>query len=342
MMFPIAKSLSIRNGRNYLLYILCIIAGTAMATSLVPPNPGPVFRAGALQIPLGTMILAGGIVGLCTWVPGYFWAKWANNRWHIPLRDSLDARLEDIKNATEKDEKSLPSLFVALLPIMTPIVLIIIGTFLGNFFHLDNVSSHKGFTSILVTILLFLGDKNMALTLGGIFAILVLYKQLSKSNKGELGRAVSGAFQSGGNIVMIICAGGAFGGVLQQTGISAVIADMTHGFQMMLIPMAFFVTFAIRTAQGSATVALITSSGILAGLVTSGLPLDYNPVYLGLAIGCGSKLIAWMNDSGFWVVTKMSNLSTPEALKSYSPMLAIMGFTGLIVIMVGAKFIPLI
>jgi len=117
---------------------------------------------------------------------------------------------------------------------------------------------------------------------------------------------------------------------------------MTQGFQMALIPMAFLVTVAIRTAQGSATVALITSAGILSGLVTSGIPLEYNPVYLALAIGCGSKLIAWMNDSGFWVVTKMSNLTEREALKSYSPMLAIMGFTGLVVIMIGAKFFPFI
>ena len=130
--------------------------------------------------------------------------------------------------------------------------------------------------------------------------------------------------------------------MLQQTGISTVIASMTQGFQMALIPMAFFITVLIRTAQGSATVALITSSGVLAGLVTSWIPLEYNPVYLALAIGCGSKLIAWMNDSGFWVVTKMSNFTTEEALKSYSPMLAIMGFTGLIVIMIGAKFLPLV
>jgi gluconate:H+ symporter, GntP family len=342
MMFPLAKSLTIRTGKNYLLFILCIIAGTAMATSLVPPNPGPVFLAGALKIPIGEMILGGTIIGLCTLVTGFFWANWANKKWQVPLRDSLDARLEDIKTASEKDEKLLPSLFFSLLPVLIPIVFIVAATFLQNFSHIDNDPTHNGFINRLVHIILFFGDKNVALIGGGIASILVLTRQLTINKGGGLGKSVSSALTSGGNIILIICAGGTFGAMLQQTGVSTVIADLTKDFQMALIPMAFLITAAIRTAQGSATVALITSSGILAGLVSSGVPLEYNPMYLALAIGCGSKLIAWMNDSGFWVVTKMSNLTENEALKSYSPMLLIMGFTGLFVIMLGAKFLPLV
>lgn len=341
MMFPIAKSLTIRTGKNYLIYILCIIAGTAMATSLVPPNPGPVFLAGTLQIPIGVMMLAGTVVGLCTLAPGYAWAKWANKKWQVPLRDSLDARLEDIKNASQKDEKLLPSLFISLLPIMIPIIFIIAATFLQNFSDI-NSDSLSGLINGLVSLVLFFGDKNVALISGGVISIFVLAKQLIGNKNGSLGKSVKAALTSGGNIILIICAGGAFGGMLQQTGISTVIAEKTQGFQMALIPMAFLITAAIRTAQGSATVALITSSGILAGLVTSGIQLEYNPFYLALAIGCGSKMIAWMNDSGFWVVTGMSNLTEKEALKSYSPMLVIMGFTGLIVTILGAKYFPLI
>ena len=339
MMFPLAKSLTIRTNKSYLLYILCIIAGTAMATSLVPPNPGPIFLAGALQIDIGVMMLGGIVVGLCTLVTGYSWAKWANKKWEVPLRDSLDARLEDIKNASEKDENLLPSLSISLLPVIIPIFFIIAATFIQNFLEI-NSNTRPGLHSLL-KIVLFFGDKNVALISGGITAILILVKQIGLKG-GSVGKSVSAALTSGGNIILIICAGGAFGGMLQQTGISNVIGNMTQGFQMALIPLAFFITAAIRTAQGSATVALITAAGVLAGLVNSGIPLEYNPVYLALAIGCGSKLIAWMNDSGFWVITKMSNFTEKEALKSYSPMLAIMGFTGLIVIMAGAKFFPLI
>src|SRR5690606_23436698 len=145
---------------------------------------------------------------------------------------------------------------------------------------------------------------------------------------------------SGGIIILITAAGGAFGGMLQQTGISARIVEMTQGFQMALIPLAFLITAVVRTAQGSATVAMITASGILSGMASPSV-LDFYPLYLGLSIACGSKLIPWMNDSGFWIVCKMSGLTEKLALKTFSPMLTIIGIVGLGVIMVAAKIIPL-
>jgi GntP family gluconate:H+ symporter len=130
-----------------------------MATSLVPPNPGPVFLAGALQIPLGIMIIGGIIVGLCTLVPGYFWAKWANGKWQVPLRDSLDARLDDIKKASEKDERMLPSLFISLLPVVIPILFIVTSTFLQNFSHPGSGVSKSGLLDVLGGFILFLAKR---------------------------------------------------------------------------------------------------------------------------------------------------------------------------------------
>jgi GntP family gluconate:H+ symporter len=116
---------------------------------------------------------------------------------------------------------------------------------------------------------------------------------------------------------------------------------MTKDYQIALIPLAFFIAAIVRTAQGSATVALITASGILSGMANNA-SLEFHPVYLGLAIGCGSKLVPWMNDAGFWIICKLSNLTEKEALKTITPMLAVMGFTGLIIIIIGAKLFPLI
>jgi GntP family gluconate:H+ symporter len=146
---------------------------------------------------------------------------------------------------------------------------------------------------------------------------------------------------SGGGIILITAAGGAFGGMIQQTGISAEIGLLTANYQMALIPMAFFIAALIRTAQGSATVALITTSGVLAGMATN-THLSFNPVYIGLAIGCGSKIFMWMNDPGFWILSKLSNLTEKEVLKTISPLLVVMGFTGLVVILIAAKLFPLI
>jgi GntP family gluconate:H+ symporter len=101
------------------------------------------------------------------------------------------------------------------------------------------------------------------------------------------------------------------------------------------------VTALVRTAQGSATVAMITAVGILANLADAA-QLGFHPLYVALAIGCGSKPIAWMNDSGFWVICKMSGMTESETLRTLTPMTSLMGIAGLLVTMVGAWLFPLV
>jgi len=176
--------------------------------------------------------------------------------------------------------------------------------------------------------------------MGGIFALIVLAKQ-KKTTREKLTAFVQTALMTGGGIILITAAGGAFGGMLQQSGISQSIANATKDYQMALIPLAFLITAIVRTAQGSATVALITASGILAGMAQNG-NLGFHPVYLCLAIGSGAKLIPWMNDAGFWIMCKTSNLTEREALKTIAPMQTLMGITGLILTMIAAKLFPMI
>ena len=110
---------------------------------------------------------------------------------------------------------------------------------------------------------------------------------------------------------------------------------------MAAIPLAFFLTVLIRTAQGSATVAMVTAAGVFAGMADPA-QLGFHPVYLALAIGCGSKPIWWMNDSGFWVVTQMSGMSEAEGLRTLTPTAAIMGVVGLLVTVVLARILPMV
>jgi len=116
-----------------------------------------------------------------------------------------------------------------------------------------------------LTDVLFTGDKNIALFIGGIIALFTLLKY-GKLDKSKLTSFVQQALMSGGGIILITASGGAFGGMLQQTGISQRIAVLSADFQLGLIPLAFLITMIVRSAQGSATVALITASGILAGM----------------------------------------------------------------------------
>ena len=340
LMIPLAKAMTIRIGKNYLLFVLAIMAGASMANSLVPPAPGPLFLVSEMQIPIGMMMVGGFLLGLVTISSGYLFARYANRKWPIPVRDSLDARLEDIKSASLKEDAQLPPLWFSLLPILVPLVLICTNTALTSFSS-SRAPVNESFSSgRLILLLKFLGDKYIALAAGGLAALILLARQKKTSGEG-MTAFVQAALMSGGAIILITAAGGTFGGMLQQSGISARIAGLTKDYQMALIPLAFLVAAVVRTAQGSATVAVITSAGMLAGMATHG-HLAYHPLYLGLAIGCGSKLVPWMNDAGFWVVCKISNLTEREALKTIAPMQTIMGVAGLIVLLIAARLLPLI
>jgi GntP family gluconate:H+ symporter len=155
-------------------------------------------------------------------------------------------------------------------------------------------------------------------------------------------QAVQEALASGGTIILITAAGSAFGAVLKDTGIAQLISSSVEGSQtIMLIPVAYLVTALIRTAQGSATVAMITAGGMVAPLAI-GADLSYSALYLALAIGCGSKPISWANDSGFWVIGRMTGMTPMETFKSVSVMMMIMSLAGLAVVLLGAIFIPLV
>ena len=339
LMIPLAKAMAIRIGKNYLLLVLTITAGAAMANSLVPPTPGPLFLVSEMNIPIGMMMIGGILVGIVTIIAGYIYASWANRKWVVPLRDSPDAPLKEIQSLGAKEDKHLPSLWASLLPILIPIVFISVKAVVDL-----SVPADTGEGTFLMTFVIgfvqFFGEKNIALVAGGL-AGLILLAIHKKGDRKAVVSSVQGAIMTAGVIILITSAGGAFGGMLQQTGISSRIGELTQDFQMALLPLAFFITAVVRTAQGSATVAMITASGILAGMAENNY-LEYHHLYIGLAIACGSKLIPWMNDSGFWIVCKMSNLTEKEALKTFSPLLTIMGLSGLIVIIIAAKLFPLI
>jgi GntP family gluconate:H+ symporter len=220
------------------------------------------------------------------------------------------------------------------------LVTICIHSFVETFEKTSTGLTNSAVLNKIVDFILFFGDKNIAMLMGGIFALIVLAKQ-KKTTREKLTSFVQTALMTGGGIILITAAGGAFGGMLQQSGISQSIAVATKDYQMALIPLAFLITAIVRTAQGSATVALITASGILAGMAQNE-NLGFHPVYLCLAIGSGAKLIPWMNDAGFWIMCKTSNLTEREALKTIAPMQSLMGITGLILTMIAAKLFPMI
>lgn len=332
LMIPLARAMGIRNEKSYALYVMAIVAGGTMAHSLVPPTPGPLFAAGAFGVGIGLMIIMGFIVGLACSGAGLLYGAWLNKRQHIPLRTTSDTSIEELKGWLNKDTTQLPSFLMSNLPIALPVALIAGNTIIKNL----TIPIPEFVRSFFQTT----GDPVIALLIAAIMALFLLSRQFSFRLK-ELKIPIEEAIVSAGTIILITATGGAFGAMLQQTSIGNQLIEISPDYKLAALPLAWFIAAAIRTAQGSATVSIITAVGMLTVFNTPGA-LSYHPVYLAIVIGCGSKLFPWMNDSGFWIICKMSGFTEGETVRNFSFLLTIMGITGLLVTMLLAKIFPLI
>ena len=336
LMIPLARALAAQTRKNYVLYVMAIVAGGAMTHSLVPPTPGPLVVAGELGVDLVRMIVGGILVGLVGMTGAFAYARWYNKNHPIELKDTSDQKENKFLRLAETPDEQLPGLFASLSPILIPVLLIAGKSIVLQFAP----TGGDGINGMIWDSLMILGDKNLALTLGALLAL----RQLLKSKlqeKPELAESVKSSLQSAGVIILITGMGGAFGGILQQTSlgleVSAFVSSQNFGSLAILV-VAYFTTSVIRIAQGSATVAMVTSIGIVGGLVEQGIGI--HPVYLALAIGCGAKPIPWMNDSGFWVVGKLSGFTEAETFKTFSVVIALQGVFGGIAVLTLAYFLP--
>lgn len=336
LMIPLGKALAAKTRKNYLLYVLSIIVGASLAHSLVPPTPGPLLVASELGVDLGLMILGGIVIGAIGCTFGFLYALFANRVWDIPLRPSTELTAEQLEEMAQRDPSDLPPFWLSLMPIALPVVLLAGNTVV------DAIGERPGWLQALMPTINFLGNKNIALTISAVVALLTLvwWKTTSRS---ETLTKVQEALASGGVIILITSAGGAFGHVLRQTNIAAAIAERfpIEEAGIALLMMAFFVTALVRVAQGSATVSMITGVGIVGPLAMT-IDLPYHILYVALAIGCGSKPLPWMNDSGFWITSKMSGMTEGETLKTFTIVLTIMGFVCMGATLVGATYLPLV
>ena len=338
LLMPLGKAMHLKTGRNYLLYILTIIAGGSMAHSLVPPTPGPLFVAYELGVDIGLAIICGTIVGIFTTSAGYLWARFISKRITIPLRDSEDLSKSRLEEMAQRSEDELPSLLASILPILIPLFLLAGGTIFS--LSSSKMEVQPDWMKTIYPIIQFLGNKDIALTIAAAFSIFLLARRPG-TTKETVSKSIQKAIADAGVIVLITCAGGAFGHVLRQTGIAGTIENTLPATESGLMIVGFLVCVVVRTAQGSSTVAMITAVGVVAPIVAA-TTLSYHPVYIAIAIGCGSKPVSWMNDSGFWVISKMSGMTESEMLKTNTIMGIIMALTGLVVCLLGSRIFPLI
>jgi len=339
LMIPLVKSISIRNTKKFSLYLMTIIAGGVMAHSLIPPTPGPLFVAKEMGIDLGAMILGGLVIGSITALSGYFYALWANKKWDLPMRETPDISLDELKTYSEKDSKELPGLFISFLPILLP-VLLITGNTILNMIVGGKETEITSYEEVWLKTFSVIGDSNIALAISSIIALSLLWSRIKDIDKFK--KYIYEAIVSAGIIVLITSAGGAFGKMLQQTGIGIRIEELSSNYHMAILPLAFIITAVVRTAQGSATVAMVTAIGVMSGVSGADGGYPFHPVYLAMVIGCGSKIFPWMNDSAFWIITKMSGMEEKETIRFFSFLLTVMGISGLIAIMILSSLFPFV
>ena len=189
-----------------------------------------------------------------------------------------------------------------------------------------------------------LGNANLALLLSTVVAMTLLYK-VQRPSLTEMSQTVEASLMSGGTIILITAAGGAFGAMLKTAQIGEAIKDSFEGVGgssgLMFLFLGYLVASLMKIAQGSSTVAMITVSAMLAAMIGD-VDLGFHPVYLATSIGAGSLMGSWMNDSGFWIFTKMGRLTETESLRSWTLMLMVLSIVSLGMSVLLATLLPLV
>jgi GntP family gluconate:H+ symporter len=326
LLMPLALVLAQKTGKHLLLFVMAISCGAVITHSIIPPTPGPLLMAEAFNINLGLVIVAGLVCGIIPAYAGYKFAQRQDNK--ITL---LPPSLSDEDSV--KPVKNLPSFGVSMLPIILPLLLIIAASVMTVYQPNSNTAVAKSIA--------FVGNKNVAMFLGLIVALYLWAKNQGFSLK-ELGSRMERPLEIAGLIILITSAGGAFGAMISKTGLGDMInAISANGFSMNLIVVAWAMAVVIKLAQGSGTVSVITTAGIMAAIVGSGADLPYHPIYLFMAIGYGSMVGSWMNDSGFWIVGKLSGMTEQQIFRSWTMLLAVIGTVGFVQALVMSYILPL-
>lgn len=347
LLLPLARALSLRTGRDYLLYVMAICCCGVVTHSLCAPHPGPLAMAESLKIDLGVTMIVGILAGILPVAGSWQVAKWINRRMPVPMRDAGGLTLDRLKQIVDKPESELPGLFWSIVPVILPILLISLASFFDA--ALKSPQTFGGLMAVLggpdsfatvATWGQFIGNRNVALILGAVVALAVLMRARGLSLAG-VGKMLGPALETAGVIILITSAGGAFGLMLKNAGVGEAIKAAVAGREIDLILLSWLVASVIRLAQGSATVAMLATAEMVYPLLSGGAGPGYHPVYIFLAIGFGAMIGSWMNDSGFWVVGRLSGFTEKETLKSWTVVVTVNSVLGLLVCLVGARLLPL-
>jgi GntP family gluconate:H+ symporter len=313
----------------YALYVSAVCVGAASTHVFVPPTPGPLAVGAALNVDLGLLILVGLIVALPASLAALTFCVMMEKRHPLELRSVIGVSTGELHAMASRPDSELPGFLTALTPIALPVVLIASRTAIDAYWP----------TSALVPITHMVGDPNVALLLSAVFALWMVAKRAGLTLDQVQERTEKGLL-SAGTIILITAAGGAYGGMLNQAQIGASLQTFSASWGLPVLWLAFLLASILKIAQGSSTVAMITAASVLQPLYAAGTNLPH-PVYAVMAIGGGSLVVSWMNDSGFWVVGRMGGFTEKETFRIWTIPAAIVGITGFAMALLLNTVLPL-
>ncbi|KMM36465.1 GntP family permease [Guptibacillus hwajinpoensis] len=323
ILVPLVYSLAKKTGKSLLHYAIPLLAGLAVTHSFIPPTPGPIAVADLIGADLGWVILFGSLAGIPAMIiAGPLFGRYIGKKIHVTVPDYMD--LEE-----KEYDKELPSFGLVTSLILIPLVLILFNT-------LSDVMLPEG--NPLRAFLSFMGHPFVALTIATLLAFILL-GTLRGYTKEDVQGIANKALEPAGIIILVTGAGGVFKQVLIDSGVGEVLGDKMASSALPPILLAFLIAAAVRVAQGSATVSMVTAAGLMSPLITS---MSMEGPVLGLmviAIAAGATVLSHVNDSGFWLVNRFLGLSEKDTLKSWTVMETLIGVVGFLVVFVLSFFI---
>lgn len=304
----LAKSFSSRSKISRPFMAAVLATSLYSVHCLIPPHPGALAAAGVLDVNLGFLIITGTLLAIPGAISAWFWSRLMAKKTSKPDSDNVIA---EYKISSE----NLPSVFLSFLPIVVPLLLISIKALL--------LLADKAGDGFLTRIFYFPGEPVIALFIGVLLSLLLLQKKSFKAMNAVFSEAITKA----GPILVITAAGGMFGLVIKSTGIGEIVGKILAGTSIgLLVP--FLIAALMKTAQGSSTVAIITTASfILPMLPVLGLNNEWGKLLAMLSMGSGSMIVSHANDSYFWVITNFAEIKVEETLRIYTSSTFIMGIT---------------
>ncbi|MBO0664522.1 GntP family permease [Jiella sp. MQZ9-1] len=320
VMLPIVFSVARRLGGGILRYALPVAAAFSCMHAFVPPHPGPVASAELLGADIGTLTIAGLLVAIPTWfIAGYLYSLWAGRRFILPVPSFLSG------GEREEDRADPPKPGTVILLLLLPLAIIFVNTGLDTARAAGWVNGDAGWYKALRVV--------CATPIALLIAVLVASYVLGIRrglDKLRIESLLDSALAPVCAIILITGAGGMFGGVLKATGIGTALADSLSGIGLPLIVSGFVIALALRVAQGSATVALITSAGLIQPAIAAQGITGFPLAAVVVALASGSLALSHVNDSGFWLVGRFLGMDVKTTLKTWTVMETLIGLVGFI------------